>query len=80
MVGRRQPLKTGMKPSGKRHWRVEEEDQGTRKHTLAEESRPGGENALVPSSLLNFESVDAKAEPGLTAHDVLGQIQLQILG
>jgi len=25
---------------GKRHWRVEEMDQRTRKHTFAEESRP----------------------------------------
>eukprot|EP00983_Pelagomonas_calceolata_P127961 1161467-Pelagomonas_calceolata.AAC.2 len=30
-------LKTGMKPPGKRHWRVKEEHQRTRKHTLAKE-------------------------------------------
>eukprot|EP00983_Pelagomonas_calceolata_P037445 1136334-Pelagomonas_calceolata.AAC.1 len=31
-----------MEPSGKRHWRVKDKDQRTRKHTLIGESRPGG--------------------------------------
>eukprot|EP00983_Pelagomonas_calceolata_P047575 1140717-Pelagomonas_calceolata.AAC.3 len=67
-----------MEPSGKRHWRVKEEDQRTRKHTFGEESRRGGHKGhrrevVIPSSLLNFECVEAK--PGHTAHVVFGQIQ-----
>eukprot|EP00983_Pelagomonas_calceolata_P118084 1160470-Pelagomonas_calceolata.AAC.2 len=66
-----------MEPPGKRHWRVKEEDQRTRKHASAEASRPGGfakvtgrRNAVIPSSLLNFESVDAKAKTGRCARCV----------
>eukprot|EP00983_Pelagomonas_calceolata_P051709 1142531-Pelagomonas_calceolata.AAC.2 len=52
-----------MEPSGKRHWRVKEEDQKTRKHTLTEESRPGGTDTWVENirgirnvSILGWES------------------------
>eukprot|EP00983_Pelagomonas_calceolata_P074502 1152582-Pelagomonas_calceolata.AAC.5 len=61
--------------------RAKQEDQRTRKHSLAEESRPGvtgRRNVIIPSSLLNFESVDAKAKLGHIAHDVLGQVRVQI--
>eukprot|EP00983_Pelagomonas_calceolata_P013152 420252-Pelagomonas_calceolata.AAC.2 len=40
----------------------------------------GRRNVDIPSILLNFESVGAKAKSGHTAHDVFGQIQVQILG
>eukprot|EP00983_Pelagomonas_calceolata_P060037 1146199-Pelagomonas_calceolata.AAC.10 len=40
----------------------------------------GRRNAVIPRSLLSFESVSKKAKPGHTAHDVFGQIQVQILG
>eukprot|EP00983_Pelagomonas_calceolata_P020428 644216-Pelagomonas_calceolata.AAC.1 len=44
-LGGEPPFKLGSKRKtygapGKRHWRVEEMDQRTRKHTFAEESRP----------------------------------------
>eukprot|EP00983_Pelagomonas_calceolata_P039616 1137252-Pelagomonas_calceolata.AAC.2 len=35
---------------------------------------------VVSSSLLNFESMDTKAESGHAAHGVFGQIQLQTSG
>eukprot|EP00983_Pelagomonas_calceolata_P040244 1137520-Pelagomonas_calceolata.AAC.1 len=35
----------------------------------------GRGNVVCPSSLLNFESVDVKADLSHTAHDVFGQIQ-----
>eukprot|EP00983_Pelagomonas_calceolata_P010325 335015-Pelagomonas_calceolata.AAC.4 len=70
-----------MEPSGKRHRRVKEEEQRTRKHTSAKESRRGdvtGRRNVVIPSLINFESVDAKVKSGHTAHDVFGQIQVQV--
>eukprot|EP00983_Pelagomonas_calceolata_P032411 1016795-Pelagomonas_calceolata.AAC.1 len=36
----------------------------------------GTRNVVIPRSLLDFESVDAKAKSGHTAHDVFGQIQV----
>eukprot|EP00983_Pelagomonas_calceolata_P008386 274277-Pelagomonas_calceolata.AAC.1 len=66
-----------MKPPGKRHRRVKEEGQGAKKHTRAEESRPGGVTtrikAVIPSRFLNFESVHTQAKLGHSAQDASGK-------
>eukprot|EP00983_Pelagomonas_calceolata_P011886 381921-Pelagomonas_calceolata.AAC.3 len=59
-----------MESPERRHWRVKEEDQRTRRHILAEASRPGG------VSLLNFGGVHTEEKSGHTAHDMFGQIQV----
>eukprot|EP00983_Pelagomonas_calceolata_P062417 1147306-Pelagomonas_calceolata.AAC.1 len=75
-----------METSRKRHWRMKEKDQRTRKRALDGESRPGAlhiilgitkvtgrRNIVIPSSLLIFECVDARAKSGHIASDVFGQ-------
>eukprot|EP00983_Pelagomonas_calceolata_P078068 1154127-Pelagomonas_calceolata.AAC.2 len=64
-------------------WRVTKLERGNNKPCLkhTQEIRPGGyrRKVVIPSSLLNFESLDTKAKLGHTAHDVFKQIQVLMI-